>query len=69
MISETGTVTVLGGNAIALKGQLVQFECDAVGWYPEPSLHWEVNGKKVNKLEESYMLKMFVIPLSVQMRC
>ncbi|XP_019720420.1 immunoglobulin superfamily member 5 isoform X1 [Hippocampus comes] len=50
-VQETGTVTVLGGNAIALKGQLVQFECDAVGWYPKPSLHWEVNGKKLSQSE------------------
>ncbi|XP_077421668.1 immunoglobulin superfamily member 5 isoform X2 [Vanacampus margaritifer] len=50
-VQERGTVNVFEDNVVALKGQLVQFKCDAVGWYPEPSLDWEVNGKKLSQSE------------------
>ncbi|XP_077397603.1 immunoglobulin superfamily member 5 isoform X2 [Festucalex cinctus] len=50
-VQEKGTVKVFEDNVVALKGQLVQFKCDAVGWYPEPSLYWEVNGKKLSQSE------------------
>ncbi|XP_049581098.1 immunoglobulin superfamily member 5 isoform X3 [Syngnathus scovelli] len=51
IVQEKGTVEIFGGNTITLKGQLVQFQCDAVGWHPEPSLHWKVNGKKLSQSE------------------
>ncbi|XP_061638746.1 immunoglobulin superfamily member 5 isoform X2 [Phyllopteryx taeniolatus] len=53
-VQEKGTVNIFGGNTMALKGELVWFECDAVGWYPEPSLQWEVHGKKLS--QSSYHL-------------
>ncbi len=33
---------------LAFKGQSVLFECQAAGWYPQPTLQWKVNDKKVN---------------------
>nr|XP_061797034.1 immunoglobulin superfamily member 5-like [Nerophis lumbriciformis] len=50
-VQEKGIVKVFGVHTIALKGQLVQFECDAVGWYPLPTLQWEVHGKKLSQSE------------------
>ena len=32
----------------AVWGQRVVFECQATGWYPEPSLTWQVNSRKVD---------------------
>nr|XP_057936860.1 immunoglobulin superfamily member 5 isoform X2 [Doryrhamphus excisus] len=48
-VQEKGSVKVSGGNATALKGQSVLFECQAAGWYPQPFLQWEVNGKKLSQ--------------------
>ncbi|XP_061682765.1 SH3 domain-binding glutamic acid-rich protein isoform X2 [Syngnathoides biaculeatus] len=48
-VQEKGTVNIFGGSTIALKGDLVRFECSAEGWYPEPSLQWEVHGKKLSQ--------------------
>ncbi|XP_054650285.1 immunoglobulin superfamily member 5 isoform X2 [Dunckerocampus dactyliophorus] len=50
-VQEKGSVKVSGGNATALKGQSVLFECQAAGWYPQPLLQWEVDGKKLSQRE------------------
>lgn len=47
-ISEKGSVRVLGEMKLALKGQSVEFECQAAGWYPQPTLQWQLNGRKVS---------------------
>ncbi|KAM3875332.1 uncharacterized protein igsf5b [Diretmus argenteus] len=48
-VQERGSVKVFGGNRTALRGQWVLFECQAAGWYPQPSLGWLVNGKEVGQ--------------------
>ncbi|XP_071328078.1 immunoglobulin superfamily member 5 isoform X2 [Trachinotus anak] len=50
-VQEKGSVKVLGDNKLAFKGQSVLFECQAVGWYPEPSLQWTVDDIKVSQGE------------------
>lgn len=47
MIAEKGSVKVFGDDKLAFKGQSVLFECQAAGWYPQPTLQWQVNDKKV----------------------
>lgn len=48
LITEKGSVKVFGGDKVAFKGQLVLFECKATGWFPEPTLQWQVNDKEVS---------------------
>uniref|UniRef100_A0A3P8TW01 Immunoglobulin superfamily, member 5b n=1 Tax=Amphiprion percula TaxID=161767 RepID=A0A3P8TW01_AMPPE len=50
-VQEKGSVTISGENRLAFKGQPVLFECRAAGWYPQPILQWQVNGKMVNEAE------------------
>lgn len=47
MIAEKGSVKVFGDDKLAFQGQSVLFECQAAGWYPQPTLQWQVNDKKV----------------------
>ncbi|XP_059187157.1 immunoglobulin superfamily member 5 isoform X2 [Centropristis striata] len=50
-VQEKGSVKVVGDDKLAFKGQSVLFECQAVGWYPQPTLEWQVHGKKVSQGE------------------
>ncbi|XP_034461251.1 immunoglobulin superfamily member 5 isoform X3 [Hippoglossus hippoglossus] len=50
-VQEKGIVKVSGDDKLAFKGKSVIFECRAAGWYPEPSLYWQVNDKKVSQAE------------------
>ncbi|XP_023261411.1 immunoglobulin superfamily member 5-like isoform X1 [Seriola lalandi dorsalis] len=50
-VQEKGSVKVFGDNKLAFQGQSVLFECQAVGWYPEPRLQWQVNDRKVSQGE------------------
>ncbi|XP_068441943.1 immunoglobulin superfamily member 5 [Clinocottus analis] len=50
-VQEKGSVKVVGDDRLAFQGQSVLFECQAAGWYPPPTLQWQVNGKKVNQGE------------------
>ncbi|XP_071773979.1 immunoglobulin superfamily member 5 [Centroberyx gerrardi] len=52
-VQEKGSVRLFGGNRTALRGQWVLFECQAAGWYPQPSLEWLVNGKEVGQGEHN----------------
>ncbi|XP_070762601.1 immunoglobulin superfamily member 5 [Enoplosus armatus] len=47
-VQEKGSVKVLGDDKLAFKGQSVLFECQAAGWFPRPTLQWQVNDKKVS---------------------
>ncbi|XP_067102971.1 immunoglobulin superfamily member 5 [Osmerus mordax] len=49
IVQEPGTMGITGGNVSAVRGQRVVFECQATGWYPEPSLTWQVNSRKVDE--------------------
>ncbi|XP_035860501.1 immunoglobulin superfamily member 5 isoform X2 [Sander lucioperca] len=50
-VQEKGSVRVIGEDKLAFKGQSVLFECQAAGWYPQPTLQWQVNDKKVSQGE------------------
>ncbi|XP_073337268.1 immunoglobulin superfamily member 5 isoform X2 [Pagrus major] len=50
-VQEKGSVKVFGDNELVLKGQSAVFECQAAGWYPEPSLQWKVDDKLVSQGE------------------
>ncbi|XP_008423510.1 immunoglobulin superfamily member 5 isoform X1 [Poecilia reticulata] len=51
LVQEKGNVKVFGENRLAFKGELVLFQCQAAGWYPEPTLQWQVHDKKVSRDE------------------
>lgn len=48
-VQEKGSVKVLGDDMLAFKGQSILFECQAAGWFPQPTLQWQVNDKKVSQ--------------------
>uniref|UniRef100_UPI0037E86083 immunoglobulin superfamily member 5 n=1 Tax=Semicossyphus pulcher TaxID=241346 RepID=UPI0037E86083 len=48
-VQEEGSVKVFWDNKLALKGQLVSFQCHAEGWYPQPAIQWQLNDKKVSQ--------------------
>lgn len=48
LIAEKGSVKVSGNDMLVFQWQSVQFECLAEGWYPQPTLQWQVNDKKVS---------------------
>lgn len=50
-LQEKGSVKIFGHDKLAFKGQSVLFECEAAGWYPQPDLQWEVNGRKTSEGE------------------
>nr|XP_046246360.1 immunoglobulin superfamily member 5 isoform X2 [Scatophagus argus]XP_046246363.1 immunoglobulin superfamily member 5 isoform X2 [Scatophagus argus] len=50
-VQEKGSVKVFGDDKLALKGQSVLFECQASGWYPQPTLQWQVNNKMISEGE------------------
>lgn len=47
-VQEKGSVRISGESRMALKGHSVEFECQAAGWSPQPTLHWRLNGREVN---------------------
>ncbi|KAM7399547.1 hypothetical protein PAMP_018813 [Pampus punctatissimus] len=49
-VQEKGSVKVFS-NKLAFRGQSVLFECQAAGWYPQPTLYWQVDDKKVSQGE------------------
>ncbi|XP_026171399.1 immunoglobulin superfamily member 5 isoform X2 [Mastacembelus armatus] len=57
-VQEKGSVKVAGDEKLAFKGQPVLFECKAVGWFPKPTLQWQVNNKNVSQSEYSISSEM-----------
>lgn len=49
-VQEKGSVKVFG-DRLAFKGDLVLFECHAEGWFPKPTLQWQVNKKEISQAE------------------
>ncbi|KAM9801352.1 immunoglobulin superfamily member 5-like [Neosynchiropus ocellatus] len=47
-VQEKGSIDIFGSQ-VAFKGQEALFKCRAAGWYPQPSLTWRVNDKKVSQ--------------------
>ncbi|XP_056100548.1 immunoglobulin superfamily member 5 [Rhinichthys klamathensis goyatoka] len=43
-VQERGSVEIVGGNQTKTEGAQTEFQCQAVGWFPEPSMSWSVNG-------------------------
>lgn len=50
-VQEKGSVRISGASRMALKGHSVEFECQAAGWSPQPTLHWRLNGKEVSSAD------------------
>ncbi|XP_041947303.1 immunoglobulin superfamily member 5 isoform X2 [Alosa sapidissima] len=44
-IQESGTVSIKGGNITVRPDEQVFFVCVASGWFPEPQVSWNINGK------------------------
>ncbi|KAM6987362.1 uncharacterized protein igsf5b isoform 2-T3 [Tautogolabrus adspersus] len=49
-VQEKGSVKV-SGDKLAFMGHLALFECHAEEWYPQPTLQWWMNDKKVSQAE------------------
>lgn len=47
-VQEKGSVRISGESRMALKGHSVEFECQAVGWSPQPTLRWRINNREVS---------------------
>lgn len=47
-VQEKGRARISGESRLALKGHSVEFECQAAGWFPQPTLHWRLNGREVS---------------------
>lgn len=61
IFAEKGSVEVFGDDKLAFKGQLVLFECQAAGWFPKPTLQWQVNDKKVSALSSDMLIIILLI--------
>ncbi|XP_056329426.1 immunoglobulin superfamily member 5 isoform X2 [Danio aesculapii] len=48
-VQEKGSVRILEGDLSVQRGVFVTFHCQAIGWYPEPSVLWMVNGTSVDR--------------------
>ncbi|XP_039510165.1 immunoglobulin superfamily member 5 [Pimephales promelas] len=48
-VQEKGNVRILEGDLSVQVGMLVTFHCQALGWYPKPSLSWVVNATAVDR--------------------
>ncbi|XP_008274170.1 immunoglobulin superfamily member 5 isoform X2 [Stegastes partitus] len=60
-VQEVGSVTVFGENKLAFKGQSVLFECQAAGWYPQPTLRWQVSQAEYNISSEESGKSLFTV--------
>lgn len=47
--SESGTVSITGGDVAVERGQQVEFRCNTSAWYPEPDVTWALNGAAVDR--------------------
>lgn len=50
-VQEKGSVRISGESRMALKGHSVEFECQAAGWAPQPTLLWRLNGREVSRAD------------------
>lgn len=46
--SESGTVSIMGGNVTVVQDQQVEFQCLASAWLPSPTVSWTRNGEAVS---------------------
>ncbi|XP_056612101.1 immunoglobulin superfamily member 5 isoform X1 [Triplophysa dalaica] len=42
-VQENGNVSILEGDLSAQEGTLVMFHCQAMGWYPSPTVSWAMS--------------------------
>lgn len=48
-VQESGSVSIPGGGGRTVQeGDQVEFQCDAMGWFPAATVSWTVNGDIVN---------------------
>lgn len=45
---------ISGDDRLAFKGQSVLYECQAAGWFPEPTMQWRVNDKQVTAVSHAH---------------
>ncbi|XP_067306180.1 immunoglobulin superfamily member 5 [Pseudorasbora parva] len=48
-VQEKGNVKILEGDLSVQEGVLVTFHCQAIGWYPNPSVSWVVNATTADR--------------------
>nr|XP_040045162.1 immunoglobulin superfamily member 5 isoform X2 [Gasterosteus aculeatus aculeatus] len=63
-VQETGSVKVVLDNRLALKDSWVQFECLTAGWYPAPTVQWQVKekeGKETKHISSSETTKLNIM--------
>lgn len=46
--SESGTVSIVGGNVTVAQDQHVEFQCITTAWFPAPTITWTRNGQSVD---------------------
>ncbi|KAK7925395.1 hypothetical protein WMY93_007705 [Mugilogobius chulae] len=47
-VQESGSVGILGGTQTVKQDEQVEFQCEAIGWFPSATISWTVNGYTVN---------------------
>ncbi|XP_051541599.1 immunoglobulin superfamily member 5-like [Myxocyprinus asiaticus] len=52
-VQERGSVEIIGGNRTEVQGVQMEFQCQAVGWFPEPNMSWSINGLSVGNCNSS----------------
>ncbi|XP_056591992.1 immunoglobulin superfamily member 5 isoform X1 [Triplophysa dalaica] len=52
-VQERGSVAITGGNRTVIQGSQTEFQCQALGWSPEPNMSWTVNGVVVKNCTNS----------------
>lgn len=47
-VQESGSVDILGGDRTVQEDDLVEVQCDVIGWFPAATVSWTLNGYSVN---------------------
>lgn len=47
-VQESGSVSISGGGRTVQQDERVEFQCEAVGWFPAATVSWTLNGYGVN---------------------
>ncbi|XP_051973657.1 immunoglobulin superfamily member 5 [Xyrauchen texanus] len=52
-VQERGSVGIIGGNRTEVQGVQMEFQCQAVGWFPAPTMSWSINGLSMGNCNSS----------------
>ncbi|XP_019903497.2 immunoglobulin superfamily member 5 isoform X2 [Esox lucius] len=47
-VQVNGSVNIVGGNLTMAQGHLAVLRCEASGWFPKPTVNWELDGALQN---------------------